>query len=78
VLDRIASNPVFQRLNEGDAYGMGESVGVGAEQGRERALALKSVCLWCDEFMARYIEPSTLSARSEPQPGPGRTRKPVT
>ena len=77
VLDRIASNPVFQRLNEGDAYGMGESVGVGAEQGRERALAQKSVCLWCDEFMARHLEPKTLAARADPLPAPRRRNSPA-
>jgi organic radical activating enzyme len=69
VLDRVASNPVFLRLNEGDAYGMGESVGVSGDKGRERAAALENVCLWCDEFMARHLEPSTLSARAEPLPG---------
>jgi hypothetical protein len=77
VLDRIASNPVFQRLNEGDAYGMGESVGVSREQGRERALALKNVCLWCDEFMARHLEPQTLAARAEPVSEPAGTAPPA-
>ena len=79
VLDRIASNPVFQRLNEGDAYGMGESVGVSREQGRERALALQNVCLWCDEFMARHVDPKTLAAQAEPLPEPsGRSHPPAT
>jgi hypothetical protein len=55
VLDRIASSPVFQRLNEGDPYAMGESVGVSAAEGRARAVALKNVCLWCDEFMERHL-----------------------
>ncbi len=70
VLDRVASNPVFERLNQGDAYGMGESLGVGEDHGRARAMALQSVCLWCDEFMARYLEP-TLLPRAEPGPEPG-------
>lgn len=57
VLERIAASPVFQKLNEGDPYGMGESLGVSAEQGRARAVALQNVCLWCDEFMLRFFEP---------------------
>jgi Radical SAM superfamily/4Fe-4S single cluster domain len=78
-LDRIQSNPVFQRLNEGDVYGMGESVGVSREHGRARAQALHNVCLWCDEFMARHLEPKTLAARAEPLPEPeGGTRPPTT
>ncbi len=75
VLDRIAAHPVFQRLNQGDAYGMGESLGVSSEQGRERAVALQNVCLWCDEFMARHLEPGTLAPR--PAPGPPRRVLPV-
>jgi Radical SAM superfamily/4Fe-4S single cluster domain len=79
VLDRTLANPVFQRLNEGDAYGMGESVGVSREHGRARAQALQNVCLWCDEFMAHHIEPKSLAARAEPLPGPADgPRSPLT
>jgi organic radical activating enzyme len=70
VLDRIAASSVFQRLNEGDAYGMGEPLGVGAAYGRERALRLGNVCLWCDEFMGRFLDPATLGPRAEPGPAP--------
>jgi organic radical activating enzyme len=59
-LDRVASSPIFRKLNDGDPYGMGESLGVSAEEGRERALALKNVCLWCDEFMERHLDPMSL------------------
>ena len=68
ILDRIAASPVFQKLNLGDPYAMGESLGVGADEGRRRAIALQNVCLWCDEFMARYLEPVTLGPRPEPGP----------
>jgi hypothetical protein len=54
VLRVAASDPAWQRLNEGDAYGIGESVGVSAEHGHRRARELGSVCLWCDEFFARH------------------------
>jgi hypothetical protein len=74
VLERIARNPVFERLNQGDPYGMGASLGVGEDHGRARALDLKNVCLWCDEFMARHIDRVTLEARAEPFPGPAGER----
>jgi organic radical activating enzyme len=78
VLDRIAASPILRRLNEGDAYGLGEPLGVSAEYGRTRAVALESVCLWCDEFMARFLEPGTLLPRNPPGPEPkARVRLPV-
>lgn len=54
VLRRHADSPVFQALNQGDPYAMGESLGIAAEYGRERARELGSVCLWCDEFFGRH------------------------
>jgi hypothetical protein len=54
VLRRHADSPVFQALNRGDPYAMGESLGIPAEYGRQRARELGSVCLWCDEFFGRH------------------------
>jgi hypothetical protein len=54
VLRRHADSPVFQALNQGDPYAMGESLGIPAEYGRQRARELGSVCLWCDEFFGRH------------------------
>ena len=56
VLERVASLPVWRKLNDGDPYGMGESLGVSSETGLERAVALKNVCLWCDEFFGQHPE----------------------
>ena len=70
VLERIASSPVFLKLNEGDPYGMGESIGVGAAHGQERADALRNVCLWCDEFMRLFLDPDTLDPRPAPESDP--------
>jgi hypothetical protein len=50
VLARAARSPVFRRINEGNPYALGEHLGISEEHGRERARALGSVCLWCDEF----------------------------
>ena len=78
VLERIASSPVLQRLNDGDAYGMGASLGVDEDYGRRRAIALQNVCLWCDEFMERFLEPETLAPRAAPGEEPkGKVRLPV-
>jgi len=52
VLARFADNPIFQKLNEGDPYSMGESVGVSEDYARNRAIELKNVCKWCDEFFS--------------------------
>jgi organic radical activating enzyme len=75
VLERIASSPIFEKLNQGNPYAMGESLGVDEEYGTERALELQSVCLWCDEFMRRYLDPGTLQPKTTPGPErPHRTR----
>jgi hypothetical protein len=75
ILERIASSPVFQKLNAGDPYGMGESLGVGADYGMKRAKALLNVCLWCDEFMERFVDPESLGARTAPGPEPPARRR---
>jgi hypothetical protein len=54
VLRRHADSPIFQALNQGDPYAMGESLGIPADYGRQRARELGSVCLWCDEFFDRH------------------------
>jgi organic radical activating enzyme len=66
VLARVAPHPVFQALNQGDAYGMGASLGVSAEAGLARAVELGNVCLWCDEFFSQHFDMATLDARTEP------------
>jgi organic radical activating enzyme len=54
ILQRAARSPVFQKLNEGDPYAMGESIGVSREHGEKRAVELGNVCLWCDEFFEQH------------------------
>lgn len=66
VLKRIAVSPVFQKINVGDPYGMGESLGMSAADGSGRAVALQNVCLWCDEFFRLHYDIARLGAR---QPG---------
>ena len=56
VLARIAGNPVFEKLNEGDPYRMGEHLGVSETHARKRCGELGNVCLWCDEFFSKHYD----------------------
>lgn len=68
VLRRVAGLPIFEHLNAGDPYAMGESLGLDAEHGHQRACELGNVCLWCDEFFARHYDLAKLAPRP-PQEG---------
>jgi len=68
VLRRVADLPVFQSLDKGDPYRMGESVGVSHEHARKRCGELGSVCLWCDEFFTKHYDMKALKAVSETVP----------
>lgn len=78
VLRRVSQSPVFHKLNQGDAYGMGESIGVDGDYGLERARELGNVCLWCDEFFKRHFDMETLEGkeaeRIEPSERPKQSR----
>ena len=74
ILERVAGSPIFARLNAGDPYAMGESLGVDADYARRRAVALESVCRWCDEFMRRFVDQATLAPRPDPEPEPAPRR----
>lgn len=63
VLHRLADSPVFARINEGDPYAMGETLGLGEKHGRARARELGSVCLWCDEFFEHHFDVRSLKPR---------------
>ncbi len=65
VLARIADNPVFQKINEGDPLGMGESVGIPREHAKKRTCELKNICLWCDEFFDKHYDMKRLSVKKE-------------
>jgi hypothetical protein len=55
VLARVASSPVFQKLNEGNPLGMGEHLGVSEAEARDRTRELQNICLYCDTFFERYL-----------------------
>jgi organic radical activating enzyme len=59
VLQRMSKHEVMRKINQGDAYGMGESLGIDAKEGLQRAIELGNVCLWCDEFFSKHYDMKT-------------------
>ncbi len=56
VLERMSKHEVMRKINMGDAYGMGESIGISAAEGLKRSMELGNVCLWCDEFFRKHYD----------------------
>jgi organic radical activating enzyme len=56
VLQRISTSPIFQKIDKGDPWSMGESIGVSKEYAEERTEKLMNVCLWCDEFFTKHFD----------------------
>jgi hypothetical protein len=56
VLARVADHPVFQKLNEGDPFRMGEHLGISEDEARDRTRELKNVCLYCDDFFREHMQ----------------------
>lgn len=65
VLLRSSKSEVMRMLNEGNAYGMGESLGINEEYGRKRSEELNNVCLWCDEFFTKHYDIQKLEKRKQ-------------
>ncbi len=65
VLQRVSTSPVFQKINEGDPLGMGESVGISRAFAKTRLADLQNVCLWCDDFFKNYFDIDTMTSRFE-------------
>lgn len=70
VIERVARSPVLQKINDGDPYAMGESIGISREAGVARAVELQNVCLWCDEFFDRHFDLKSLVPRDPAEAGP--------
>ncbi len=56
VLKRMSKHEVMKKLNTGDAYAVGESLGISAKEGLKKAIELGNVCLWCDEFFSKHYD----------------------
>lgn len=66
VLLKMTGSPVFQKLNEGEPYKMGETLGIAEEFAKERGKDLKNICLWCDEFFDTHYNMETLTPKINP------------
>jgi hypothetical protein len=62
-LARVADSPIFQMLDQGDPYRMGESIGIQAPEARKRCGELGNVCLWCDEFFTQHFDIASLTPK---------------
>ncbi|MEJ7822021.1 MAG: radical SAM protein [Chitinophagaceae bacterium] len=65
ILAKMKTSPIFQKLNDGEPYKMGESIGLSEEYAKERGKELKNICLWCDEFFAHHFDIKTLEAKTD-------------
>ncbi len=56
VLNRVAQSKIFQELNAGAPWKMGESIGVTEVHAKNRTNELQNICLWCDEFFDKHYD----------------------
>lgn len=61
VLKRVADDPVFMKINEGDPIRMGEHLGISAAFAKARSEELQNICLWCDEFFEEHFNREDLT-----------------
>ncbi len=60
VVQRMSKKDIFQQLNQGEPWKMGEHLGISLDQAKAETEVLKNICLYCDSFFARYLDPVTL------------------
>lgn len=65
VLQRVSKSEIFHKLNEGDPWKMGESVGISETYAKDRTRELKNICLWCDEFFKLHYDIKKLERKPE-------------
>jgi len=62
VLARAAESPFFRTINEGHPWRLGEPLGIGEAEAKERTAQLGNICLWCDEFFEKHLNPQLTHA----------------
>lgn len=60
VLLRVSKMKVFQVLNEGEPWKMGEHLGISEEEAKAKTRELKNICLYCDHFFEHWVEEKSL------------------
>ncbi|NMM48875.1 radical SAM protein [Marinigracilibium pacificum] len=63
VLRKVAGHPVFEMIDKGDPFRMGESIGVTEDYAKKKCGELGNVCLWCDEFFKNHFDMKTLEKK---------------
>jgi hypothetical protein len=56
VLQRVSKMEVFQKLNEGDPWRMGEHLGVTEAEAKAKTKELENICLYCDTFFNEHMQ----------------------
>jgi len=59
IVKRMSKHEIMKKLNHGNIYAVGESIGISEEYGRQRSKELGNVCLWCDEFFTKHYDMKT-------------------
>lgn len=67
VLLRVSKMKIFQMLNEGEPWKMGEQLGVSEEEAKSKTRELKNICLYCDHFFQHQVDKTTLEIKSYPE-----------
>lgn len=60
VLMRISKMKIFQVLNEGAPWKMGEHLGISEESAKEKTNELMNICRYCDYFFEHHVQEETL------------------
>ncbi len=56
VLQKVSKMEVFQKLNEGEPWKMGEHLGISEEAAKQRTIQAQNICLYCDQFFAEKMQ----------------------
>lgn len=56
VLQKVSKLEVFQKLNDGDPWKMGEHLGISEAEAKEHTAQTQNICLYCDQFFAKHMQ----------------------
>lgn len=63
ILEKVSKSEIFQWLNKGNPWKMGESIGIKEDYAKQRTEAMRNICLWCDEFFDKHYDIRELVAK---------------
>lgn len=63
ILEKVSKSEIFQWLNKGNPWKMGESIGITEDYAKQRTEAMRNICLWCDEFFDKHYDIRELVAK---------------